>query len=109
MTKMLRSKVNGVIFEWNELLLKNPNIEVITEEEAYPERRAPVNLAERKPAVDVTVPKEAVVPPPEVAPELLAEASKPFGTNNTRVDTKPNKRKKQEAPLFDVVGLIGEF
>lgn len=83
MTKYLRAKTNGMIFEYTERLALNPNVEVITEQEAYPERFAPVNLEKHKPTIDLSVKVETVAPP-VVAPELLAEASKPFGTRNSR-------------------------
>ena len=102
MTKYLRSKTNGMIFDWSEKLTRNPNVEEVTEQEAYPERFAPVDLSKREVMVELSVPKEAVTPPPNIAPELLAEASKPFGTKNS----KPIKK----APsTTDVAGLLGEF
>lgn len=101
--RYLRSKNNGMILEWSETLARNPNVVEVTEQEAYPERLAPVDLSKREKAVDLSVPKAAVVPPPEVSPELLAEASKPFGTRNS----KPHKAKP--APAIDAVGLLGDF
>lgn len=90
-----------MIFEWNAILARNPDVEEVTEQEAYPERFAPVDLAKRKAAVDVSVPEAVTTPPPDVAPELLVEASKPFGTKNS----KPHKAKQSA----DVAGLLGEF
>jgi hypothetical protein len=90
MTKYLRSRVNGIIFDWNERLAKNPSVEVLTEQEAYPERFAPIDLSKRKSTINLTVDAAAITPPPVVAPELLAEASRPFGgPKATRVTRKP--------------------
>lgn len=100
--RYLRSKTNGMIFEWNERLASNPNVVEVTELEAYPERFAPVDLAKRTSAVEISVPKEVVTPPPNVAPELLAEASKPFGAKNSRPI-------KKTSTTSEVVGLLGEF
>ena len=90
MKKYLRAKTNGIIFEWNERLAFNQDVEEVTEEEAYPERFAPVNLKARKPTVDLSVKTETVAPP-TVSPELLAEASKPFdGPRSRRVTVAPS-------------------
>lgn len=101
--RYLRSKNNGMILEWNEVLARNPNVVEVTEQEAYPERFAPVDLSKREKAVDLTVPEEVVTPPPQVAPELLAEASKPFGTKNSK------PRASKQVAVTDAVGLLGEF
>lgn len=92
-----------MIFEWNEILARNPNVRELTEKEAYPERFAPVDLAKREKTVDLSVPEEVVTPPPQVAPELLAEASKPFGTKNSR------PRSAKQTVAADAVGLLGDF
>lgn len=102
MTKYLRSKVNGIILDWNERLANNPNMEVLTEQEAYPERFAPVDLSKRKSTIDLTVDAAAVIPPPVVAPELLAEASRPFGG--------PNAKRVSARKTADSIGLtFGEI
>ena len=80
MKKYIRSTTNGLVFDYSERMASLPDVVVITEEEAFPERFAPVKLNTRTKKVDITVAKEATVPPVEVAPELIAEASKPFGT-----------------------------
>lgn len=41
MTRFLRNKVDGTIYDWNEILAVNPKCEEVTEEQAYPERFAP--------------------------------------------------------------------
>jgi len=99
--RYLRSKNNGMIFEWNERLAAHPDVIEVTEQEAYPERFAPVDLSKRAIAVDVSVPASAVTPAPQVAPELVAEASKPFTTRNA----KPYKK----MTTTEVVGLVGNI
>lgn len=101
--RYLRSKNNGMILEWNEVLARNPSVVEVTEQEAYPERSAPVDLSKREKIVDLSVPKDVVAPPPEVAPELLAEASKPFGTKNSR------PRSTKQTVAADAAGLLGDF
>jgi hypothetical protein len=36
--KYLKNKADGTIYEWDEILAKNPKCEEVTEEQAYPER-----------------------------------------------------------------------
>jgi hypothetical protein len=38
MTRWLRNRANGVIYEWDSILAKNPKCEEVTEEIAFPER-----------------------------------------------------------------------
>jgi len=89
MSKMyIRVKKDGFIYEFNEILAKNPECEVIAEEVAYPERFVPAHVIER-----VIPPKMQVarkgrkgalnlstddIPerPAYTAPELAADASR---------------------------------
>lgn len=89
MSKMyIRVKKDGFLYDYNEILAKNPACEVITEQEAFPERFIPEHVADRvetpenpkratkrKAALDLTT---ADIPeaPPYTSPELAAEASK---------------------------------
>lgn len=89
MSKMyIRVKKDGFLYDYNEILAKNPACEVITEQEAFPERFVPAHVAgrvgtpenpkratRRKAALDLTT---ADIPeaPPYTSPELAAEASK---------------------------------
>lgn len=41
--KYIRSKINGQIYLYSENLAKNPSCEIITEEEAFPERFMPIH------------------------------------------------------------------
>lgn len=52
--KYLRHKVKGTIYGWNENIAKNPNVEELTEEQAYPERFAPKVAKGRKAKVSLT-------------------------------------------------------
>lgn len=81
--KYLRNKVDGTIYEWDEILAKNPKCEEVTEEEAYPERFVKPEMVENvekvrkrtKKALDLTT-AEVPEPPVYTDPELSAEASK---------------------------------
>jgi len=75
-TKYLRSKEDGFIYDWTELLSQNPLVEEVTEEEAYPERfpeEAP-KVRKARGAAATEEPKPVSATPPELA----AEASKGF-------------------------------
>lgn len=89
MSKMyIRVKKDGFIYEYNEILAKNPSCEVIPEEVAYPERFIPEHAVGRveefqkpkatrkkKAALDLTT---ADIPeaPPYTSPELAEEAAR---------------------------------
>lgn len=91
MNKMyIRVKSDGFIYDFNPILAKNPECEVVTEEVAYPERFIPPAAAQRiedtaevakatgrkkKAALDLTT---ADIPeaPPYTPVELAAEASR---------------------------------
>jgi hypothetical protein len=75
--RYLRVKKDGFIYEWSEILSKNPACEEITEEQAFPERfLKPAVVAEvqkvrrRKGALDLStadIPQDPVYNPPELA------------------------------------------
>jgi hypothetical protein len=77
----IRVKADGFIYEFNDYLARNPSCEVITEQQAYPEREITEAVAERikktragkKPALDLTtdIPDEPVY----TNPDLSADAS----------------------------------
>lgn len=88
MSKMyIRVKKDGFIYDFNPILAKNPECEVVAEEVAYPERFIPPAAAQRvadatkatgrkkKGALDLTT---ADIPeaPPYTAPELAEEAAR---------------------------------
>jgi len=78
----IRVKKDGFIMDYNEILAKNPECEVVPEEIAYPERFIPPAAAQRaetagrkkKAALDLTT---ADIPeaPPYTPVELAAEAA----------------------------------
>ena len=45
--RWLRHKTDGTIYEWDPILDKNPKVEEVTEEEAFPERFMPTHVVER--------------------------------------------------------------
>lgn len=66
MPKFLRHKVKGTIYSWNAFMAENPNVEEVTEEQAFPERFAPKAAKGRKPKVDLMT--EDVPEAPEIDP-----------------------------------------
>lgn len=77
--RYLKNKVDGFIYEWNDILAKNPKCEEVTEEEAYPERFAPPAVMEkvkrRTKRIELStddIPEEPVY----TSPELSADASR---------------------------------
>jgi hypothetical protein len=89
MNKMyIRVRKDGFIYDYNEILAKNAECEVVPEEIAYPERFVPPHAVERldaspkpkavrktKAALDLST---ADIPeaPPYTPPELAAEATR---------------------------------
>lgn len=79
MTRYLRNKADGFIYEWHPILANNPKCEEITEQEAFPERFAPVEVVEKakrrtkKLALETDDIPEA---PVYTSPELSADASR---------------------------------
>ena len=79
----LRNKKYGFIYEWSEILAKNPLCEPVTEEEAFPERfvdqkqikRVQKKQKETNTKLDLStddIPEET----PYTAPEIEADASR---------------------------------
>jgi hypothetical protein len=79
MTQFLRHKTKGTIYSWNTQIAKNPDVEAITEEEAFPERFISKEVKARKPKVliDQVVVEE---PPPIEFPEINADATRGLKT-----------------------------
>ena len=87
-TMYIRVKKDGFIYDYNEILAKNPGCEVISEEVAFPERFIPAHAAEhveevakpktvrkKKAALDLTT-ADIPEPPDYTSPELAAEAAR---------------------------------
>ena len=73
--RWLRNKKDGEIYGWNEIIAENPNVEEVTEEEAFPEKFVPKAQKKRKPILSLKT-KDVPKVPPSTKPELSEEASK---------------------------------
>lgn len=73
MARFLRGKKDGFIYDWNPILAENPNVEEVSEEEAYPERFIPKAQKGRKSKLEIDVPP---VNEPTGNPDVDQEASK---------------------------------
>jgi hypothetical protein len=79
-TRYLKSRKDGWIFEWDPILANNPLCYEVTEQEAYPERFIPPAILEvavtkrkgRKP-IELSTPEPEG---PETPPELAAAAAR---------------------------------
>lgn len=72
--RYLRVKRDGFIFEWNPILAENPDVEEVTEEQAFPERFIPASQKERAPRVNLET--KNIPTPPVGNPDLNAEVTK---------------------------------
>lgn len=88
MSKMyIRVKKDGFIYDYNEILAKNPECEVVSEEVAYPERFMPTEAPKRVATVrkkrgaslDLST-DDIPEAPPYTPPELAEEASRGLPT-----------------------------
>lgn len=68
--RWLRNIKDGEIYGWNEILAENPNVEEITEEQAFPEKFIPKTQKTRKAKVNLEteIPEEG-----DSTPDVLAE------------------------------------
>lgn len=85
--QFIRVKVDGFIYDYNEILAGNPECEVLSEEDAYPERFIPEHVevvvepakkefrVKRKAALDLST-DDIPEAPAYTSPELAAEAAK---------------------------------
>lgn len=79
MTRYLRNKVDGFIYEWHPILAKNPKCEEVSEEEVFPERFAPpvvMEKAKRRSRKIVLETDDIPEEPVYTSPELSADASR---------------------------------
>lgn len=79
MTRYLRNKVDGTIYEWHPILAKNPKCEEVSEEEVFPERFAPpvvMEKAKRRSRKIVLETDDIPEEPVYTSPELSADASR---------------------------------
>ena len=64
MTRYLRNKRDGFIYDWNPILAENAICEEVTEEEAFPENFIPKAQKGRKSKIDLStedIPEEPAV------------------------------------------------
>ena len=71
----IRVKSDGFIFDYNPILAANPECEVVSEEEAYPERFVPPATLARRSALDLST-ADIPEPPEASSPELAADAAR---------------------------------
>jgi hypothetical protein len=95
MEKFFRHRKTGVIYPFNDRLLNNITVELVTEEQAFPERFAAKAVLEHKKQVDITIAEE-VVAPPFTPPELGAQLGEKF---KNVVMTSPTKKQKSKVGL----------
>lgn len=81
----IRVRKDGFIYPYNDVMAKNPACEVITEQEAYPEKfvdnpNPSAKQRGRKPKVELTPPPEQEPTENLVATHLGPEASKGLPT-----------------------------
>mgnify|MGYP003648843466 FL=1 len=67
--RYLRHKIDGTIYEWNQILADNPKCEEVTEQQAYPEKFVPEARKGQPPRVDISVdvPAEIKIDKPELS------------------------------------------
>ncbi len=75
MSKYLRNKKDGTIYDWHPILADNPLCEEVTEEEAYPENFVPKTQKKRKSKLDLAT-DDVPEAPALTNEELNEEASK---------------------------------
>ena len=96
MEKFFRHRKNGTIYPYSERLANNVDVELVTEQQAYPERFAPKAVIEHVKKVDISI-KEEVIPPPFTPLELGAQLGEKLFKNVTMAS--PTKKQKQKAGL----------
>tara|TARA_R110000787_G_scaffold223944_1_gene332208 strand:+ start:1094 stop:1366 length:273 start_codon:yes stop_codon:yes gene_type:complete len=78
--RWLRHKTNGTIYGHNDILAKNPAVEEVPEEIAFPEKHIPVSQTGRESKIDLSTDDtvvETVVPKKrKIKSELSKDASK---------------------------------
>jgi len=73
--KYLRQRINGRVYPYRKELAENPDMEPVTEEQAYPERFKPKRASRRKAQINLET-EEIPEAPVEGADELNFDASK---------------------------------
>lgn len=103
-TMYLKSLKSGAILPYNERIIRAGGVIPVTEQEAFPEKFAPVALENRAVKVDISVPAEVAVAPPYTPPELLADGQKGFDQTAA-----PRKTRAKTIAANVAAGLQGDF
>lgn len=90
MTRWLRNRSDGTIYEWDRYIAQNPKVEEVTEEQAFPERFRPAGVAAR------------MEDPPTEAAVAEAVASLSAGVAPTAKPHKGRKRKHVNLHTDDI-------
>ncbi len=76
MKTYLRHKSKGTIYNYNVFMAENPNIEVVTEEQAFPENFEPKVAKGRKPKVSLTTDNIPEMPQDDLMADLNDELTR---------------------------------
>jgi len=79
--RWLRHKLDGTIYNYNDILVNNPSVEEVSELEAFPEKYIPENQKGRKAKVDLSTPStpKKKDKKKKTNPSLAEDASRNFG------------------------------
>lgn len=86
--RYLRNKVDGFIYEYDEILAKNAKCEEVSEQEAYPERFVAAVMENRPPAQVVL----GVVVTEDITRQAAAEEYKPGAPSDDDIGRQLTKR-----------------
>lgn len=76
MKKYLRHKTKGTIYSWNGYLAEHPNLEEVSEEQAFPEKFAPKVAKGRKAKVSLTTDDIPEAPQDDLMADLNDELTR---------------------------------
>lgn len=77
MTQHIRLKMTGEIFDYHPVLAQNPACEVVSEEDAFPERYMPAGTKRRRRTSKLNFTTEDIPEaPPYTSPEINIDASR---------------------------------
>lgn len=98
MTRWLRNKVDGTIYEWDRYLAANPKCEEVSEEIAFPEKFLTPGISARVAQFSEEVPPAEEVAEVVAALELEADESAPV----VKATRKGKKRKGVDLHTDDI-------
>lgn len=90
MTRWLRNRIDGTIYEWDRYIAENPKVEEVTEEQAFPHKFRPAGLVAR------------MEEPPTEAAVAEAVASLSAGVTPAPKPHKGRKRKHVDLHTDDI-------